>query len=134
MSRHAEVILDWADGTHVFRLGLAEIEELEDKFDRSIFDVAMRLGERHARILEISEVLRIGLIGGGRMEPIDALALVRRYVDERPIEENRDAAYAVVLAGLARVHGDVVKEPSGKPTAAESSSASTSPPSTEAQH
>jgi len=109
MAKHGEVTLDWADGTYSFRLGLGEIEEIETKFDRSIFVIASALGERTARSTEISEILRIGLIGGG-MAPPDALAKTRRYVDERPLEENRDTAYAVALAGLLRVHGDEVEE------------------------
>lgn len=131
MSRHAEVTLDWADGTYPFRLGLGEIEELETKFDRSIFVIAAALGERVAKSTEISEVLRVGLIGAG-MVPTDALAKIRRYVDERPLEENRDTAYAVALAGLLRVHGDEVDKEPGEADASETTlSGSTSGPSEE---
>ncbi|MFN3746704.1 MAG: gene transfer agent family protein [Hyphomicrobiaceae bacterium] len=101
-SQHGLVTLDWADGTYAFRLSLAGIEELEEKLDLSVFTLAHQLRLREARLKGIVETLRIGLIGGG-MEPVRALTLVRRYVDERPIDENRDTAYAVVLAGLARV-------------------------------
>src|SRR5690606_1517165 len=105
MSRHAAVELDWADGTYTFRLGLGEIEELERKRDLGIFQIAIRLSpeSRTCRLSDISEVLRLGLVGGG-MKPVEAMALVRRYIDERPIDENRDVAYAVVLAALERVH------------------------------
>jgi hypothetical protein len=131
VSRHGAIDLDWGDGTYTFRLGLGEIEELEVKRDLSLFTIARRLSpaQRDARLSDISEVLRIGLVGGG-MLPVDALAKTRRYVDERPIDENRDAAYAVVLAGLARVHGDKVESPPGEGEAAKPN-ASTSPPSEE---
>jgi hypothetical protein len=128
MSRHGAAELDWADGTFTFRLGLAEIEEIEEKRDLSLFAMARRLSpvERDARLADIREVLRLGLIGGG-MKPVDALTKVRKYVDERPLDENRDIAYAVVLAGLARVNS-AEAPPSGEADAAETS-ASTSPQS-----
>lgn len=131
MQQHASVTQDWADGTYTFRLGLAEIEEIERKFDKSLFVLASDLRLRTAKAIEIVDVLRVGLIGGGT-KPAQALALVRRYVDERPLEENRDAAYAVVLAGLTRVHasGERDDEP-GEADAAGSPNGSTSPQSTE---
>jgi hypothetical protein len=128
MSRHGAAELDWADGTYTFRLGLAEIEEIEEKRDLSLFAMARRLSpaERDARLADIREVLRLGLIGGG-MKPVDALTKVRKYVDERPLDENRDIAYAVVLAGLARVNS-AEAPPSGEADAAETN-VSTSPQS-----
>lgn len=133
MNRHAAIELDWADGTYTFRLGLDEIEELERKRDLSIFEIAKRLSPevRQARSTDVSETLRLGLIGGGT-KPVDALAKVRKYVDERPLDENRDTAYAIVLAGLMRVHSNEMEKPSGEAPAAKPS-ASTSPPSTETQ-
>jgi hypothetical protein len=129
-SQHGLVTLDWADGSHAFRLSLAGIEELEEKLDLSVFALARQLGHREARLKGITETLRIGLIGGG-MEPPRALALVRRYCDERPLDESRDTAYAIVLAGLARVGlkelADEIKKKTRRPR--RKKSASTSAPS-----
>lgn len=132
MNRHGAIDIDWGDGTHTFRLGLDQIEELEEKRDLSLFSLARRLSPetRDARLSDIRETLRIGLIGG-ETSPLDALALVRRYVDERPLDESRDVAFAVALAGLARVRGDEV-DPSGEAPGVEPS-ASTSPKSEQAQ-
>ncbi len=127
MSRHGAIELPWGDGEQSFRLGLGEIEELERKCDLSLFELKDRLarGDRRARVGYITEVIRIALIGGGK-SPMDALALVRRYVDERPLDESCDVAYMVTLAGLSRLHpseqaddsdGD---DPSGEADAAES--------------
>ena len=119
MSKHALINVDYADGTYAFRLALGGIEEVEEKCNASIFEVHDALAMRTARSRWIAEVIRVGLIGGG-MPPADALAKVRRYCDERPLEESRDVAHAVVLAGLARVHGDDVAgeaEPAEKPKA-----------------
>lgn len=108
LSRHGAVELDWADGTYTFRLGLEQIEELEEKCGGSIFAVRDRLLDRQPRLRDMREPLRIGLIGGGK-PPVDALKLVRRYIDERPLDENREFALAVILAGLARVHADEIE-------------------------
>lgn len=132
MSRHAAVETDFGDGTYTFRLGLDEIEELERKRDLSIFTIMRRLRPeiREPRLADITETIRLGLIGGG-MSPIDALALVRRYVDQRPIDENRDVALAIVIAGLARLHTDMPEPSSGERKAPKKGS--TSAPSEEPQ-
>lgn len=133
MSRHAAIEQAFGDGTYTFRLGLDEIEELERKRDLSVFQIVMRLApeRREARLADLSEVLRLGLIGGG-MKPVEAMALVRRYVDQRPLDESRDIAYAVGLAALMRVHSNELETPPGEAEAAKSS-VSTSPQSTEMQ-
>ena len=125
MSRHGAIEQDFGDGTYTFRLGLDEIEELERKRDLSVYEINERLRIRQCRLQDISETLRLGLIGGG-MKPVDALALVRRYVDQRPFEENRDIAYAVSLAALMRVHSKELETPPGEVEAAMSND-STSP-------
>lgn len=131
MSRHGAIELPWADGDYSFRLGLDQIEELEAKRDLSIFEIARRLSpeRRAARLADISQVIRVGLIGGGT-KPVEALALVRRHVDERPLDESRDLAYAIVLAGMARVHPAAEDgDPAAGEALAAKSDASTSPPS-----
>jgi hypothetical protein len=131
VSRHGAVELDWADSTYTFRLGLAEIEELEEKRDTSIFTLAARLSPeiRAPRLADMREVLRLGLIGGGA-KPVDALALVRRYLEERPLDESRDVAYSVALAAVARVHPKELGDDESGEAAAAEPSGSTSPPST----
>ena len=133
MSRHAAIEQDFGDGTYTFRLGLDEIEELERLRDTGIFQIVVRLSKdsRTARLSDISAVLRLGLIGGG-MKPVDALVKVRKYVDERPLDENRDIAYAVGLAALMRLHAKDLETPPGEVSAPETS-VSTSAPSEEAQ-
>lgn len=133
MSRHGAIETDFGDGTYTFRLGLDQIEELERKRDLGIFQIVTRLAPetRQAKLSDIMEVIRLGLIGGG-MPPVDALVKVRTYVDQRPLDENRDIAYMICLAGLMRVHSSELEQPSGEPEAAETTG-STSPPSTPQQ-
>lgn len=133
--RHGAIELDFGGAERTFRLGLGEIEELEDKAGLGLFRImdALSPQTRGVRVKVISETLRIGLIGGG-MLPAEALALVRRYCDERPLTESLLIAYAVVVAGVTRVNGTVMtkagNDSPGEAPAAETD-APTSPPSTE---
>lgn len=97
---------------YTFRLGLQQIEELEEKRNLSIFTIFQKLSPelREAKLKDYSEVIRIGLIGGGSVKPEQAMVLVDRYVDQRPLDESRDVAYAIVLAALQRVHSDELKK------------------------
>ncbi|TPL49232.1 gene transfer agent family protein [Mesorhizobium sp. B2-4-4] len=97
MSRDAKVTLDFADGTYPFRVGWGEFAELQEKTDAGPFVVLGRLMDRTCRTADISNVIRLGLIGGG-MEPTKALALVRSYVEDRPPAENLPIAQAVLMA------------------------------------
>lgn len=132
MSRHGAIELAWGDGTYTFRLGLGEIEEMERKRNLGIFQIVTRLSPdiRQCQLSDITEVIRLGLIGGG-MLPVEALMKVQRYADERPIDENRDIAYAIALAGLMRLHSNEVEKSAGEHGAVKTTAGSTSPPSQE---
>lgn len=82
-NRNGSVTEDFGDGPHSFRLALGELEELQEKTSAGPFVVMQRLASNQWLTSDVRETLRLGLIGGG-MKPGDALALVRRYVDERP--------------------------------------------------
>ncbi len=132
MSRDGSVTLTWADGAHRFRLPIAQLRELQEKADAGPAFILSRLQSGQWLVDDIRETLRLGLVGGG-MTPVDALKLVQRYVDERPLLESRQPAMAVLLAALVGVKD----EPLGKPAAAKdqphgsSAESSPSPPSTE---
>ena len=129
--RHAEIELDWGDGTYSFRLGLGEIEELERKCALGVFQIVTRLHPdiRQCRSGEIFEVIRLGLIGGG-MQAVQALTMARKYMDSEPLDANRDVAYAITLAGLMRLHGKDMEDeaPPGKTKARKTTRGSTSSP------
>lgn len=133
MSKHGAIELSWNGGDHVFRLGLAEIEELESETDMSVFllHAAMQADVPFARLKHYSATIRLGLVGGG-MSPLDARALTRRHVDQRPLLESVVIGREILAAGLARVHSPTPEEGLGEPEAP-MSSASTSAPSMETQ-
>lgn len=134
MSRDARVELDWADGTYSFRLAWGELARLQEACDAGPLVILDRLTNGTWRVEDISNVLRLGLIGGG-MEPSAALKKIRAYVEDRPPVENALFAQAVLAVAC---HG-APEEPLGNPEAASQESASMgsgtessgSPPSTE---
>ena len=134
MSRDARIELDWADGTHSFRLAWGELGKLQEACDAGPLVILGRLNSGAWRVEDISNVLRLGLIGGG-MEPAAALKKVRAYVEARPPTENLLFAQAVLSVAC---YG-APDEPVGNPEAASQGSASTasrtessgSPPSME---
>lgn len=99
MSRDAKITTAWADGDYTFRMGWGELVELQEKTDAGPYVVLRRLYDGTWKMQDIVNVIRLGLIGGG-MVPVDALKLVRTYVEARPPLENITAATAVLAAGL----------------------------------
>lgn len=99
MSRDARIDMDWADGTYSFRLGWGELGKLQEACDAGPYVVLDRLQNGSWRVEDISNVIRLGLIGGG-MDALGALKLVRSYVEARPPVENLVAAQIILSAGL----------------------------------
>jgi hypothetical protein len=99
--RDARIELDWADGTYSFRLGWGQLAELQEKTDAGPYFLLNRLYAGNWRIEDISQIIRLGLIGGDEaMKPVQALGLVRRYVEARPPMENLPFAVAILTAGV----------------------------------
>jgi hypothetical protein len=89
----------WADGDYTFRLAWGQIAELQDKCDAGPYVILQRLTNGQWRIQDISETIRLGLIGGGQ-KPVDAVKLVRTYVEARPPLENVLVAQAILGTAL----------------------------------
>lgn len=82
MNNQGEFTADWGDDTHTFRLTYPGLIELEQKCDAPIADIIERVNAGRYKVGDIRETIRIALIGGGK-PPVDALRLVRTYIDER---------------------------------------------------
>ena len=100
MSRSARVAFDWADGHHAFRLGIGELEELQERTGVGPFELLTRLGRHAWRVADVREPLRLGLIGAG-MPAVEARKLVDRYAGPGDLLDAVPAAMAVVNAALA---------------------------------
>jgi hypothetical protein len=127
MSADGSVEIDWADGTHKFRLPIGALRELQDKTNAGPAQILNRFRDNTWRVDDVREVIRLGLIGGG-MKPLDALTLVVRYVDNRPLMESFHTAFSVIAVALVGVPEDNPAS-SGK-AQSESQSGSASPTST----
>lgn len=99
MSRDAKITQPFADDDYEFRLGWGELAELQEKVNAGPYVVLQRVENGTWRIEDVSNIIRLGLIGGG-MKPTDALAKVRTYVEKRPPLENLMLAHAIIMAGL----------------------------------
>lgn len=132
--RRAQVTLDWADGRYLFRLPVEQLEELQELCDAGPAWIHARLGAGQWRRKDISETIRLGLIGGG-MKPTDARKLIARYVDARPLEENTLVAQVILSAVLVGVPDEAIKKAAGEESEQRSSPSQTessdSPTSTE---
>lgn len=97
--RDARIEFDWADGTYSFRLAWGQLGELQEKCDAGPYVVLQRLHSGAWRIEDITNIIRLGLIGGG-LEPSPALKLARRYVEDRPPMESLIPAQVILSAAL----------------------------------
>jgi len=138
--------LEFAGGDYSFDLRLPQMQELEEKCGRGIFAVyadilqgryvyeGVTIGatnEAVARIADIRQVIRLGLIGGGSgfvdgervvVDANMARRLVERHVDGAPLRDSWAVAAAVLGA---RIEGYT---PPGEAGAGESPAPSTSEP------
>lgn len=89
----------WADGEHRFRLRIGELRELQAKTGVGPHALYQRLSLRQWLVDDLREIIRLGLIGGG-MPPVEALGLVKRYVEERPLLESVEPALAILGVAL----------------------------------
>lgn len=99
MSMDGSIDLDWGDDTHRFRLAIDELRGLEESRQCGTAEIHNRLSTGRWYVDDIREVIRFGLIGGGKT-PIEALNLARTYVDDRPKAENVLIASAILMAAL----------------------------------
>lgn len=115
--------LAFADGEYVFRLPIKRIVEIEAKAG-PIDGVRHRLLHGGFGIQDVVEVIRQGLIGGGKgmvsgvdvnVTDLKANALIDGYVDGKPLAEIAITARAIIMAlyvGYAPAADDAQKKPS----------------------
>lgn len=103
------VIAYWAGEERQFRLRLGEVWDLEEACGGlGIGEIYQRMGQHRYSVRHVSEILRLGLIGGG-IAPVAAKALVRDRFDTVPLVQSFEAALEVLLglmAGVAPQEGE----------------------------
>lgn len=108
-NRDASVTLTWADGDYTFRLAWAQIIELQEKLDAGPAYILDKFYNGGWKVEYISEVIRLGLIGGGQ-SPSEAIRLVRTYVEARPPFENLSTAQGILAVSLIGAPTDKLGE------------------------
>ena len=115
--RDGSVTLPFADGEYRFRLGWGQLAELQEKCNAGPYIILNRLVTLEAKTYDISETIRLGLIGGGQ-DPFAANTLVRRYVEERPISETIVIAQQIMAAAVVGAPEEEVEKKSEAPAQA----------------
>lgn len=100
--RTARVKLFFGDAEHDFILKFDQLEELQDKLEQGPMRTLMNFESTDWSPKSVFEVIRLGLIGGGKT-PAEAFALAKRYCVERPLGESLPVAGAVLSAALVGV-------------------------------
>lgn len=142
MSRSGKIELEWgdmagagADGRHVFRLPIAQLEELQEKCDAGPQQILRRLYDGSWRTFDVRETIRLALIGGG-MAATEAAKLVGRYIIDGQLADHVLTAQAVLMAAISGVPDEELKK---KPEAETTTNpetpteSSASPPSTSSE-
>lgn len=124
MSRDASVSLPFADGIKTFRLAWGELIKLQEATDAGPFVVYRRLMSGHWKMGDISNTIRLGLMGGG-LEPDKALAFVRDYVESRPPMESLALAQGVLGIALQGAPDEEPGEHEGEGTGSGSTNSPT---------
>lgn len=98
----------FGDRERAFTLSDDMLTELEASTGTGIGILYQRLLGHAFKLADLSEVIRLGLIGGGA-SPEEAARLVNSYARNRPIAEVQPLATAILAArwlGANEVHAD----------------------------
>jgi len=85
----------FGDAERTFALPAELVTELERVTGRGIGGLCRSLFAGEFRHAEVRETIRLALIGGGEI-PVNALALVTAYADNRPLAESYPLAVSIL--------------------------------------
>lgn len=102
----------FGDGEKAFALPTPMLEELQRTTGHGIGKLFDRLRGHDFSLQDIAETIRLALIGGGT-SPKEAAALVKTYVNERPLAEGFELA-SIVLGVRFFGNATVSDKPQGE--------------------
>jgi hypothetical protein len=94
----ADLTTFFGDGEHTFKLTPELIRELETKCG-PVGALSNRVFSRNFAQADISEIIRLALVGGGTA-PKRAAELIAAYVDGRPLVETYELAAKILERAL----------------------------------
>lgn len=104
------LVLNWPGGEHSFRLGIAELEAVQQNTDCGPEHLLNRINAGQWYLSDLMQVLRLGLIGGG-MPHVQALKVIRNAFEQNPGIEFKVPAQAVLAHCLYGPPEDQPGEP-----------------------
>lgn len=110
-----QIELEFGDGTYLFKLGLAQIAELQEKCGAGIGLIFKRVMIGEHRIEDCVETIRLGLVGGG-MNAVEARRLVDRYTTLSSFSVKDAFVHATAILTTCVVGYDPPDESKKKPT------------------
>lgn len=96
-----KILRAFGDGVYAFALDFGQIEELQEKTDCGPFELYKRLLSGAWRIKDVTETIRLGLLGGGEGWPGASLN------DEGELEGEGDAIRVVETVAVRLVRNNV---------------------------
>jgi tail tube GTA-gp10-like protein len=112
VSRDGSIELTFHDGgQYVFRLAWGELIRLQEERKCGPLPVLERLHSANWMVEDISEVTRLGLIGGG-LDPIEARMMVRQYVENDAPMKSLPLACEIIRAGMIPPEDEELEKPS----------------------
>lgn len=96
----SKITFPFGDAEHDFKLTIGGLKEVQEKTGVGPLTLFNRLIDGSWQVSDAREVIRIALIGGGT-KPIDALSLVNKYVDNRPLLEGIEPALRIMSHALS---------------------------------
>ena len=135
MSRDGYAELPFGGDVYPFRIAWGELEQLQESRDCGPYVLLDRLLTGRWVVQDISEVLRVGLVGAG-MDPVRARKMVDEHVRSKPPVHHLVIAQKVLGAGVVGAPEEEVgkkSEAASQETDSPSSQTESSdlPPSTE---
>jgi hypothetical protein len=100
----------FGDGVHAFKLTAPMIIELERTTGTGIGGLCKRMFNSEFRLLEITEVIRLAMIGAGE-NPEAANALAKAYLTDQPLGAAYPLAVSILEALMFGVDPLTSKEP-----------------------
>jgi len=94
-----KVTLTWQGGEHDFALPIGQLRALQDRCDAGPGFVLQRLSTSQWRIEDVTETIRLALMGGG-MDRKEASKLVELHVEEKPLAQSATLAAAILMSRL----------------------------------
>jgi hypothetical protein len=110
----SKITMPFGDSDHDFKLTIGGLKELQEKLSVGPLALFNRLISGEWKVEDAREIIRVAAIGGG-MSPVDALVLVKRYCDDRPLLESIEPALKIMSAALSGTTKEQEDSPPKKP-------------------